>query len=68
MTGQEVRNLTNEELAVELKNQRSKLHTLRTQVVTEKVEDVSAFKRARRDIARLLTEQGVRRKTAAQKA
>lgn len=60
MTGQEVRELTDEEISIELRNLRSKLHTLRTQVVTEKVEDVSAFRKTRRDIARLLNERKAR--------
>jgi len=33
--------------------------------VTEKVEDNSKFKKHRRDVARLLTEQGTRRVAAA---
>ena len=57
MTGNEVRKLTNEEISLEIRNLRNKIHTLRTQVVTEKVEDNSAFRNTRRDIARLLTER-----------
>lgn len=64
MTGQEVRKMTDEELTLEIRTLRSKLHSLRTQVVTEKVEDVSSFKNARRDIARMLTERNARFKAA----
>jgi len=64
MTGQEVRKMTDEELTLEIRNLRSKLHSLRTQVVTEKVEDVSSFKNTRRDIARMLTERNARFKAA----
>lgn len=60
MNGEEVRKLTDEEISIEIRNLRSKLHTLRTQVVTEKVEDVSAFRQHRRDVARLLTERNAR--------
>jgi large subunit ribosomal protein L29 len=67
MTGQEVRELTDEEISIELRNLRSKMHTLRTQVVTEKVEDVSSFRNTRRDIARLLTERKARIIAKAQK-
>jgi ribosomal protein L29 len=45
---------------VELNRLRGRLFTLRSQGVTEKVEDISEFTNARRDIARVLTEQTVR--------
>jgi len=64
MTGAEVRKLKDEEIAVELKRLRGKLFTLRTQTVTEKVEDMSLFEKMRRDIARLMTEQAARSKKA----
>lgn len=57
MTGKEVRALKNEEIAHELGKLRQKLFTLRSQGVTEKVEDVSRFEKVKRDIARLLTER-----------
>ena len=60
MTGEEVRKLTEEELGVELNRLRGRLFTLRSQSVTEKVEDNSQFTNARRDIARVLTEQTAR--------
>jgi large subunit ribosomal protein L29 len=57
MTGKEARGLSQEEVGVELKRLRDKLFSLRTQTVTEKVEDNSQFGKIRRDIARLLTAQ-----------
>jgi large subunit ribosomal protein L29 len=46
----------------ELKSLREKHFQLRTQSVTEKVQDTSQFKKIKRDIARVLTEQRARRK------
>ena len=60
MKAQESHKLTDEEIGVEIKRLRNELFTLRTQAVTEKVEDVSRFKKTRRDIARLLTERNAR--------
>lgn len=64
MTGAEARALKDEEITIELKRLRDKAFTLRSQAVTEKVEDVTQFKKVRRDIARLLTERNSRRKAA----
>jgi len=63
MDGKEVRGLTDEEIGVELKKLRAQLFSLRTQAVTEKVEDNTQFGKVRKDIARLMTERG-RRVTA----
>src|SRR5690606_10190122 len=60
MTGEEVRKLKDEEIALEVRRLREKLYTLRTQAVTEKVEDLSQFTKIRRDVARLLTERSAR--------
>jgi large subunit ribosomal protein L29 len=60
MTGVEVRKLSDEEIQVETKRLRTRLVTLRTQVVTEKVEDTSEFRKVRKDIARMLTEAKAR--------
>lgn len=60
MTGKEVRALKDEEVAIELGKLREKLFTLRSQSVTEKVEDVSQHQKVKRDIARLLTERRAR--------
>jgi ribosomal protein L29 len=56
-----VKKMTGEEITSELKTLRDKLYTLRSQSVTEKVEDVSQFGKTKRNIARLLTEQSTRR-------
>ncbi len=56
----EVHKLNNEEITVELRRLFRKLYDLRTQGVTEKIEDVSQFKKVRRDIARLKTERRMR--------
>jgi len=65
MTGEEVKKMTSEEIGVELQRLRDRLYSLRTQTVTEKVEDHSLFTKLRRDIARLLTERSTRRHAAA---
>jgi large subunit ribosomal protein L29 len=57
MKAQEVHKLSDEEISVELRRLSRKLFDLRSQSVTEKVEDVSQFKKMRRDIARLKTER-----------
>ena len=57
MTGEEVRKMRDEEISIELKRLREIVFTLRSQMVTEKVEDTS---QVRRDVARLLTERHVR--------
>lgn len=67
MTGEEVRKMTSEELKIEAERLRGKLFTLRSQAVTEKVEDHSQFGKIKKDIARVLTEQNARRKQAAAK-
>lgn len=60
MTGDEVRKLRDEEISIELKRVREKLYTLRTQMVTEKIENTSQLSVLRRDVARLLTESRAR--------
>ncbi len=61
MTGTEVRKLSDEEIGIEVKRLRSQLHTIRSQFVTEKVEDSSTYGKTKRDIARVLTERHARR-------
>ena len=61
MTGEEVRKLTDEEIGLEVKRLRLQLHTIRSQFVTEKVEDSSTYGKTKRDIARILTELTARR-------
>ncbi|MHC4718249.1 MAG: 50S ribosomal protein L29 [Planctomycetota bacterium] len=57
MKTEEIRAFSNEELASELDRLRRHLFDLRAQAVTEKLEDPSMVKKARRDIARILTER-----------
>ena len=54
---EELRNLTDEEVALEFERLREQLFSLRAQAVTEKLQDPTQFTKARRDIARLLTLQ-----------
>lgn len=60
MTGEEVRKMREEEISIELKRLREKLFTIRSQTVTEKIEDTSQLSKLRRDVARLLTERRAR--------
>ncbi len=60
MNAKEIQKLSDEEIAVEVKRLRQKRFDLRTQAVTEKIEDTSQFAKTRRDIARLLTEKASR--------
>ena len=62
MKAKEVHKLSDEEIEVEVKRLRARSFELRTQAVTEKIEDTSQFGKVRRDIARLLTEQSARRR------
>lgn len=61
MSGTTVRGKSSDEISEEIKQLRDKLYTLRIQSITEKVEDNSLFRKIRGDIARLKTEQTVRR-------
>ena len=63
MKAKEVHKLSDEEIVVEIGRLRQRSFELRTQAVTEKIEDTSQFGDTRRDIARLLTERNSRRKT-----
>ena len=62
MNGKEAKAMQEAVLDKELKSLREKHFQLRTQSVTEKVQDTSQFKKIKRDIARVLTEQRARRK------
>ena len=53
---EEIRQLSDEELQGELDRQRRHLFDLRSQSVTEKLEDTSILKKEKRDVARMLTE------------
>jgi large subunit ribosomal protein L29 len=65
MKAKEVHKLSDEEIKVETQRLRKRLFELRTQAVTEKIEDTSQFGKVRKDIARLLTESTSRRKKVA---
>ncbi len=52
-----VSSLKDEEIVVEVRRLRTSLMTMRSQSVSEKVEDTTQFGKTRRDIARLLGEQ-----------
>lgn len=65
MKAKEVHKLSDEELDIEVNRLRRRLFELRTQAVTEKIEDTSQFGKIRKDIARLLTEKNSRREPAA---
>ena len=51
----EIRNMTAEELQMEISRLRRHVFDLRSQAVTEKLEDSSMLRKAQRDIARILT-------------
>lgn len=67
MKAKEVHKLNEEELRNETKRLRKRLFELRTQAVTEKIQDTSQFGKVKKDIARILTEVSSRRKAAATK-
>jgi len=60
MDPKEIRQFSDEEIRVELENQRRRLYDLRSQAVTEKVDDHTQMKKIRRDVARLMTERRAR--------
>lgn len=60
MTGSEVRALKDGEITLEVSKLRTRLYDLRSKRVSENVEDISQFRKVRKDIARLLTEQRAR--------
>lgn len=64
MTGQEVRKLSEQEIKTQIADLRMALFSLRQKSVTDKVEDISQFKKIRHDIARLTTEQTARHRKA----
>lgn len=57
MKAQEVHNMSVEELKVEEQRLRKQLFELRSQAVTQKLENPRQLGNIRRDIARLLTEK-----------
>ncbi|MFK7959970.1 MAG: 50S ribosomal protein L29 [Phycisphaerales bacterium] len=61
MTPAEARKLSDEEIEIEVRRLRRSLFDLRTQAVTEKIQDHSRFGSIKKDIARLLTVASERR-------
>lgn len=57
----DINRMNDEELGEEIASVRRRVFDLRTQAVTEKIEDTSQFRKTRRHVARLLTEQASRR-------
>ena len=55
MTAKEIREKETEHLKHELTEQRKHLFDLRSQAVTEKLEDPSQLRKTRKDIARMIT-------------
>lgn len=66
MKAKEVHKFNDEEIAIEIGRLKKRMFELRSQKVTDKIEDTSQFKKTRRDIARLLTEQSERSRRKAQ--
>ncbi|MDP7006426.1 MAG: 50S ribosomal protein L29 [Phycisphaerales bacterium] len=62
MKAKAVHKLGDEELAIEVDTLRNKLFELKTQGVTEKIQDTSQYGKIKKDVARLLTEQSMRSK------
>lgn len=58
----QIRELSSEELSTELDRLRKKVFELRSQSVTEKLEDPTMITRSRRDMARILTVMNERRR------
>lgn len=65
MKAKEVHKLSEEEISIEVGRLRKQLFELRTQAVTEKIENTSQFAKVRKDLARLMTEKNSRRTSAA---
>ncbi len=65
MKAKEVHKLSEEEISIEVNRLRKQLFELRTQAVTEKIENTSQFAKVRKDLARLMTEKNSRRTSAA---
>ena len=60
MKATEAHKMSDEELVVEAERLRRHLFDLKSQSVTEKLEDPTQLRKVRRDVARLLTERRVR--------
>jgi len=64
MKSKEAHKLTAEEIKVELDRLQRHMFDLKSQAVTEKLEDPSQLSKTKKDIARLLTEQRARQLAA----
>ncbi len=64
MKAKEVHKLSDEEIDIEVTRLRRKQFELRTQAVTEKIQDTSQFGKIRKDVARLMTERNMRAQRA----
>ncbi|MBK9189356.1 MAG: 50S ribosomal protein L29 [Phycisphaerales bacterium] len=62
MSPEQVRKMSDAEIGIALKELRTKGFDLRSQLVTEKVEDTSQFPKIKAGVARLLTERSARAK------
>jgi len=60
MTPEQIRKMSDAEIGIAIKELRAKEYDLRSQLVTEKVEDTSQFPKIRAGVARLLTERSAR--------
>ena len=63
MKAEQIHKMSDEELRQEEARLRRHLYDLKSQAVTEKLEDPSQIGKTRRDIARLLSEKQARTKT-----
>ena len=66
MKAEEVKKMKDEELAIEPARIRREIFELRSQAVTEKLENPHQIRQKRRDLARLLTESSARKAAKAQ--
>ena len=60
MKAKEAHKISDEEIKVEIDRLTRHVYDLKSQAVTEKLEDPSQFRKSRRDVARLKTEQRAR--------
>jgi len=58
----EMRTQDEKELALQLKQARQRMFDLRFKIASEEISDTKELKRLRRDVARILTIQGERRR------
>ena len=65
MNAREARKLSDEEIGIEVARLRKRLFELRSQAITEKIQDTSQFRKIKKDIARMLTVRSQRLHEAA---